>query len=246
MVFTGNRWEGNGKEMILKELEYLYYKIPQYKITDNLYIKHLTYKEIVEYGEEKYIKLLYSLCLTPDDFRSELYDAGINWYEVDEVSWFYSRLNTYTQEDLDIVFYLSIAHCNLYENVNTKEKVLYDSLGNVMLTENNIKLIREHLNSMIGYLYKDHKEIPANDRVKEILIKEDRSFKNIYKNLSIKDVIINLLAEKFHESNSDKIIEITEKSDYMLGLGFLKGEKYIIMQIANKIYEELIGLQEET
>lgn len=246
MVFTGNRWEGNGKEMILKELEYLYYKIPQYKITDNLYIKHLTYKEIVEYGEEKYIKLLYSLCLTPDDFRSELYDAGINWYEMDEVSWFYSRLNTCTQEDLDIVFYLSIAHCNLYENVNTKEKVLYDSLGNVMLTENDIKLIREHLNSMIGYLYKDHKEIPANDRVKEILIKEDRSFKNIYKNLSIKDVIINLLTEKFHESNSDKIIEITEKSDYMLGLGFLKGEKYIIMQIANEIYKELVDLKEQS
>ena len=236
--------------MILKELEYLYYKIPQYKITDNLYIKHLTYKEIVEYGEEKYIKLLYSLCLTPDDFRSELYDVGINWYEMDEVSWFYSHLNTCTQEDLDIVFYLSIAHCNLYENVNTKEKVLYDSLGNVMLTENDIKLIREHLNSMIGYLYKEHREIPANNIAKEMLIEEDRHFKYKYKNkeeksLSIKDVIINLLTEKFHESNSDKIVEITENSDYMLDLGFREGEKYIIMQIASEIYEELIGFQEE-
>ena len=234
--------------MILKEIEYLYHKIPAYKITDDLYIKHPTYNEIVEYGEDKYIKMLYSLCLMPDDCKSELYDEGVNWYEVDEVSWFHSRINTCCK-DLSIIFCPSLVHYRLYEDTDTNKIVLYDSLGKTLLTENHIKLIREHLNSMIGYLYKEHKEIPANNRIKKTLIEEDRYFKYKYKNkeeksLSIKDVIINLLTEKFHESNSDKIVEIAENSNYMLNLGFREGEKYIIMQIAGEIYKELLSKRE--
>jgi hypothetical protein len=229
--------------MILQELEYLYNKIPNYNITDKLSIKHPTYKEIIEYGEDKYIQLLYILCLKPDDYKSELFDQGYNWYEMDELSWFYFLINrTVPDYDLSIIFSLDIRNYMLYENIKTKELVLYNCEFETDLNANNIKLIKEHINSMIGNMYKEHKEKPANDITKNILIDEDRHKKKINSTkekyiFSIKDVIASVLMNKFHNDNLEEIEEITGcKNNCLADHAFRLGELNVTKKIADYMY----------
>lgn len=242
--------------MLLKELEYLYHKIPDYQITPFLSIKHPTYKEIVEYGESKYIELLYILCLTPDDYKSELYDAGYNWEKVDMISWFY--LQTIPQlrgnQICDILFSSDITAYQVYENAETKERVLYNPNTNQVLTENHIKLIKEHLNSMIGNLYKVHRERPSNETTRKILIEEDRQKKQLNankrpnRNISIKDVILNVLSDKFYITDIYGIDGIREKCELSeddnsvtmaADYAFMLGEMDILKKMATEIYKEL-------
>ena len=242
---------------MLKELEYLYHKIPDYRITPFLSIKHPTYKEIAEYGESKYVELLYILCLTPDDYKSELDDAGYDWEKVDTVSWFYLQIIPQLRGNqiCDILFSSDITSYQVYENAETKERVLYNPNTNQVLTENHIKLIKEHLNSMIGNLYKVHRERAANETTKKILIEEDRQKKkyNLKKtsgNISIKDVILNVLSDKFYITDIYGIDGIREKcglseDDNSVSMtadhAFMLGEMYILKKMAADMYKDLKG-----
>jgi hypothetical protein len=236
--------------MIIKELEYLFHKIPDYQITPFLSIKHPTYKEILEYGEKKYIDLLCRLCLMPDDYKSELFDMGYNWYEIDEIIWFYTVF-IQPNEDLSIIFSSDIRYYSLYENKITGETVLYNSMLGEFLTKNNIKIIREHLNSMIGWIYKPHKEIPSNDRTRDIIIEDDRQRKLTLKEMSgkavtIKDMITNLLWNKFYDENIKTIrekcaLDINKNDNMYIAVdnAFMLGEGSVIEKIAEEIYKEL-------
>ena len=53
-----------------------------YKINDKLTIKHPTIKEIVEYGEENYFRLINLFCLKPYDLIVQLYDAGVDYADM--------------------------------------------------------------------------------------------------------------------------------------------------------------------
>lgn len=236
--------------MLLKELEYLYHKIPDYQITPFLSIKHPTYKEIVEYGEEKYISKLYNLCVMPDDFKSELFDIGYNWHEVDDLVWFYTMF-IQPSEDLSIIFTSDIRHYDVYENKETGEIVLYNSMLDEFLTRNNVKLIREHLNSMIGWSYKSHREIPTNNRTRDILIEDDQERKRINSKkerstISVKDIILKVLYDKYFENN----IETIKKRCYVTDNTYIEianvvdssyqcGEFDIINKLAEDLYKEL-------
>lgn len=243
--------------MIIKELEYLFHKIPDYQITPFLGIKHPTYKEILEYGEDKYITLLYILCSTPDDLKSELFDVGYNWYEVDLVTWFYIFIIPQIKASFassNIIFNSDITMYELYENTETKEKVLYNPMLKEVLTKENLIVIKEHLNSMIGNLYKDHREIPASEITKKILIEEDRQRKRLNRNkescwdISIKNIILARLFDKFHNSDIYGVNGVREKcglskDDNSISLtadnAFMLGEGSVIEKIAEEIYKEL-------
>ena len=238
---------------MLNELEYLYHKIQDYQITPFLSIKHPTYKQIVEYGEEKYITLLYTLCLTPDDFKSELFDLGHDWQEVDFTTWFYIYAIPLLKNQRDnIIFTSDITMYQLYENKETKEIVLYNEMLDEILTEKHIRLIKEHINSMIGNMYKVHRERATNETTKKILIEEDRFNKKINARkekhkLSVEDIIIKVLYDKYFENDIDTIRErcgisinkigtpIANIADY----AYRYGERDIIEKIAEKIYKEL-------
>ena len=231
--------------MLLKELAYLYHKIPDYKITNHLSIKHPTYKEIVEYGEEKYITLLYNFCLTPHDFKSELADMEIDWDKVNDLEWFAHRFTN----DANIIFTEDIHSYNLYIDKHTGELIIYNSYLDDYLKSNHIKLIRERINFMIGNLYKEHEEFPSNEITRKLLIEEDRIEKNRRKSEnnhpSIKDVICNVLINRYFTDNEEDIKNKMnydfEYKDLCLAseFGFKSGVIDVILQLANDIYVDL-------
>lgn len=239
---------------MLNELNYLYNKIPDYQITPFFRIKHPTYDEIVEYGEEKFISTLYSLCSSPDDFKSELYDNNhIYWNEVDDVTWFYT-MATQNLSSLHIIFSSSINNYSLYENKQLKEVVLYDEENDTYLSQSNIQLIKEHLNSMIGYLYKPHKEIPTNRTVRQLLIEKDREQKRRInttpstesKHVTIKEIISNVLITDYYEDNETEIrkrLKVSFNEDDSLSImstsSYRLGELAVITKIADKEYKTL-------
>lgn len=235
--------------MQLKELEYLCNKIPDYKITEHLSIKHPTYKEIVEYGETKYIELLYNLCTTPHDYKSELYDIGTDWDKVDDLEWFKILFS----ESANIIFTEDIRHYQLYIDNKTNKYVIYNPYLDEYLTENHIELIREHINSMIGNSYKEHREIPANEITRKLLIENDRFEKERSRrkctkcanSVSIKDIITNILINKYLDKDEEiinkKIGYDFHYKDLQLASesGFRSGQLDVIKQLADEIYLEL-------
>jgi len=239
---------------MLKELEYLYHKIPDYRITTFLSINHPTYKEIVKYGEEKYITLLYSLCMMPDDYKSELDDAGYDWEKVDLISWFYTYAIPQLKEGqiCNILFSSDITSYQIYENAETKERVLYNPMSNTVLTKNHIELIKEHINSMIGNIYKVHRECTTNEITKKILIDDDRQQKyaaSLIESectpITIKEIIMNILYNNYYEEQDGEIkgkIKVrfysNETSDISV-CSFRLGELSILEKIADDIYEYL-------
>ena len=236
---------------MLNELDYLYSKIPDYKITPTLSIKHPTYTEIAEFGEESYIAKLYNLCSTPDDFKSELFDAGFYWNEIDDITWFNTVFIQQYNEVLSMIFSTDIRNYKLYENKETRETVLYNDSTDDFINRNEVLLIKEHLNSMIGYLYKPHKEIPANKTIQRLLIEEDQFQKewnkrhSDYNPATIKEVILNVLVNDYYEDRDGVIkkeikVDFREKSLSMIGISsFRLGEFSVLKKIADEKYEEL-------
>ena len=239
---------------MLKELEYLYHKIPDYKITPFLSIKHPTYNEIVEYGEDRYVKLLLNLCAIPDDYKSELYDLGIDWENIELLYWFYLHTMPQLQESKNnnIIFTLDVNNYKLYKDIETENLVLYNPINGDNLTSYHIKLIQKHFNFMIGNMYKKHTEHSANKTVKNILIKEDRVIKRINKRknekiFSIKDIIEQILYDKYFENDIDVIKErcgflensIDTSISNMVDIAYRYGEQDVIKKIAEEIYENL-------
>lgn len=234
--------------MILKELEYLYYKIPDYKITEHLSIKHPTYKEIKKFGESKYIEQLYMLCTMPDDHKSMLYDLGVHWYKVDELTWFNSLFRSNVKEICDLIFNINITDYYLHVNVTTEELTIYNPYYEEELTIGHIKLIREHLNSMIGYIYKEHKETPMSTIEEKMLIDNERqkinnSINSVSDPVSIRDVISNLLMDKYFKENMDEknFKDIKDNNTKILvESSFRLGEIDVIKRFAANMYRELI------
>ena len=237
--------------MILKELEYLYKKIPDFKITDNLYIKHPTYKEIKEFGEDKYIELILRILAEPDDHKSFLYDNyNTYWYDIDEVNWFTTQIKILSSSDIDFIFDCEHGLWNYQLCVNTKtgRELLYDRFLDEELTTNHIKLIKNHLNSMIGNSYKKHKEFPANDKTRDLLIETDRIndiHRKEYKEpISFKHVIENIMYNKFFDEDSKDVIEsiknLKNEDDIKYTSSVYNiGQLSVIKKIAEEIYKEL-------
>lgn len=63
------------------------------KINDNIIIKHLSVQEVLEFGEENYLKAISIFITTPYDYMVELYDAGKLYTEMTNWELFVDLLN---------------------------------------------------------------------------------------------------------------------------------------------------------
>ena len=144
-----------------------------YIINDYIKITQPLVGSVVEYGEAKYFSMVHTLTAIPSDMKSQLWDMGLDWTEVDDFELFMMLSQTLTPDKTSILFGdLDFSTLRPFKNNQNGDVVLADKETGIIID----KMIYLRI---MSYLRKLHNITPkvekaANKMTKKVLIEEDR------------------------------------------------------------------------
>ena len=144
-----------------------------YKITNLVSVNNPTLGQITDFGEERYFQLLTHLCATSFDYRLMLFEAGIDWVEVDDWTMFWNMQLSFEYEETQIIIpNIDISKLQLYKDENNGEIVMMNDEGEIVI---NAAVYYE----MVEFIRNCHNfernfKIPGNKMAREIYMREAR------------------------------------------------------------------------
>lgn len=147
-----------------------------YKITDELTIHQPTIGEIMEFGEERYYNTVYGMCGIPSDYKSSLWDMGVDYTKLPDFNFFILMTAGITAEDTRLFFgdQIDFSRMELYEDENDSGQIwIQDPITGIVIDE----LLYAKI---IGYIRQMHGIVPKVERAAgpetmAFLIEEDRT-----------------------------------------------------------------------
>ena len=145
-----------------------------YVINDYIKIIQPSIGDIIEYGEASYFSTVHTLTAIPSDLKSQLWDMGLDWTEVDDFELFMMLVQTLTLDRTSLLFGdLDFSKLKPYPNTVNGDIVLADKETGIIID----KMIYLRI---MSYLRKLHNITPkvekaANAMTKKVLIEEDRA-----------------------------------------------------------------------
>ena len=164
-----------------------------YIINDNIVITQPTIDGVVTYGEAQYFSMVHTLTAIPSDLKSQLWDMGFDWCEVDDFELFMMLSPTLTLDKTFILFGdLDFSKLRPYPNTVNGDIVLADKETGVIID----KMIYLRI---MSYLRKLHNITPkvekaANKMTKKVLIEEDRAKIRLNKEKPFKSYLLPLIS----------------------------------------------------
>lgn len=99
-------------------------------------VYHPTVNDIVDFGEEAYLRFVTQFCAVPSDYRVYLYDIGIDSDELSDFSLFTFICNFMEPEESKILFGdLDFTRFTLDFNPENGEQILKDKISDVVIDE---------------------------------------------------------------------------------------------------------------
>lgn len=147
-----------------------------YRLNENISIRHPTLGEICEFGEMAYYSMASCLCGYPSLYKSSLHDIGIDYTQVTDYEFFCMVSQGMEAETTSILLGgLDLSKLKLGKNDETDEIVLCDSVDGMPRT----LIDRAIYMDLVGYLRDMHgfekkEEIPADEYTKNYLIERER------------------------------------------------------------------------
>lgn len=143
-----------------------------YKVNDHITIHQPTVGEIASFGEKRYLGLVHTLTCIPSDIISLLWDAGIDWEEVEEFELFYLFISHWINPDDSKILLGDLRLCDfdLYKNENGDVSM---KNGDIIIDMNIYRIIVDTIRKMHGLKKKVRKA--GNKYTKEIMIEVDRN-----------------------------------------------------------------------
>lgn len=144
-----------------------------YVINDKIIITQPTVGDVVSYGEASYFSTVHTMCSIPSDLKSQLWDMGLDWCEVEDFELFIMLAQTLTPDRTRILFGdLDFSKLRPFQNSQNGDIVLADKDTGVIID----KMIYLRIMSYLRKLHnlKPKVEKAANKMTKQILIEEDR------------------------------------------------------------------------
>lgn len=144
-----------------------------YVINDKIKIHQPNIGEIVDYNEAQYFSMVHTLTAIPSDLKSQLWDMGLDWCEVEDFELFMMLSQTMTPDRTGILFGdLDFSKLKPFQNNQNGDIVLADKETGLIID----KMIYIRI---VSYLRKLHNITPkiekaANKLTKKVLIDEDR------------------------------------------------------------------------
>lgn len=144
-----------------------------YIINDYIKITQPLIGQVVDYGEARYFSTVHTLTAIPSDMKSQLWDMGLDWTEMEDFELFMMLAQTLTPERTGILFGdLDFSKLKPFKNNQNGDIVLADKETGLIVD----KMIYLRI---MSYLRKLHNITPkvekaANKMTKRVLIDEDR------------------------------------------------------------------------
>ena len=144
-----------------------------YVINDYVSITQPLIGGVVDYGEAQYFSMVHTLTAIPSDMKSQLWDMGLDWTEMDDFELFMMLVQTLTPDKTHILFRnLDFSKLRPFKNNQNGDIVLADKETGIIID----KMIYLRIMSYLRKLHnlKPKVEKAANKMTKKVLIDEDR------------------------------------------------------------------------
>jgi hypothetical protein len=171
--------------------ELLLYFGDDYVINKNIRIHQPLVGEIVN-CERDYFSMVHTLTAIPSDLKSQLWDMGIDWCQIEDFELFRMLAPTLTQDKTEILFgELDFSKMRQYPNKD----------GDIVLADKESGIIIDQLiyTRIMNYLRKLHNITPKVEKtksktVKKWLVDEDRNKIELAKNKPFKSYLLPLIS----------------------------------------------------
>ncbi len=144
-----------------------------FKINDFITVYQPTIGQIVEFGEQKYFSIVYSLTCIPSDMKSQLEDNGINYMKISDFELFTLMAKSLTADDTRLLLGdLNLSDFILAKDPKTEKIVLANPKTEAIIDE--LTYLK-----MATYIRKMHNITPKienakNETTRKILVELDR------------------------------------------------------------------------
>ena len=182
-------------------------------INDNIKVFQPTIRTIAEFGEKNFFSVIHTVTAIPSDMKSQLFDMGLDWVEVDDFELFMMLAQTLTPDRTGILFGdLDLSRLRPFRNNQNGDIVLADKETGVIID----KMIYMRI---VGYLRKAFNitpkiEKPANKRTRQVLIDEDRRKIEANKDKPFKSFLLPLISAVKVRQGYTK--------EYVLNMGYVE------------------------
>jgi hypothetical protein len=140
-----------------------------FEIDDKIKIHHPTLKEIFDFGEQKYMQIVSLLTSTPADFKSQLFDMGIDYETINEFEFFMTISDDLQVCDTNLIFGdIDISKFKAALNKEINEKVLIDMDSGAVIDRLVYLKTTEFLRKIMNF--KKNTERAANPLTKQVMI----------------------------------------------------------------------------
>lgn len=185
-----------------------------YIINDHIKVLQPTIKQIAEFGEKEFFSVVHTVTAIPSDMKSQLWDLGIDWMEVDDFELFVMLSQTLTPDRTKLLFGdLDFTKLKPYNHPHVEgEIVLADKETGVLIDKMIYLRIVSYLRKAFNITPKVEKA--ANKMTKKILIEEDRKRIEFNKDKPFKSFLLPLIS-------SVKVKQGYTK-EYVLNMGYVE------------------------
>lgn len=162
-------------------------------INDMIKIRQPLIGDVISYGEAEYFSMIHTFTAIPSDMKSQLWDMGLDWTEVEDFELFMMLAQTLTPDRTSILFGdLDFSKLRPFRNNQNGDIVLADKETSIIVD----KMIYLRI---MNYLRKLHNITPkvekaANKLTKRVLIDEDRQKKLLAKDKPFKSYLLPLIS----------------------------------------------------
>lgn len=164
-----------------------------YIINESIKIMQPVIGSIIQYGEAQYFSMVHTLTAIPSDMKSQLWDMGLDWTEVDDFELFMMLSQTLTVDRTSILFGdLDFSKLKPFRNNQNGDIVLADKDTGIIVD----KMIYLRITNYLCKLHniKPKVEKAANQMTKRVLIEEDRNKILYSKNKPFKSYLLPLIS----------------------------------------------------
>lgn len=182
-------------------------------INDNIKVFQPTIRTIAEFGERDFFSVVHTVTAIPSDMKSQLWDMGLDWMEVDDFELFMMLSQTLTPERTSILFGdLDFSKLRPFKNNQNGDVVLADKETGIVVDKMIYLRIVSYLRKAFNITPKIEKA--ANKMTKRILIEEDRKKIEYNKDKPFKSFLLPLIS-------SVKVKQAYTK-EYVLNMGYVE------------------------
>lgn len=150
----------------------LYFGEP-YVVNDYITITLPKIGEVVKYGERQYYSMIQTITAIPSDMKSQLFDMGLDWTQVEDFQLFMMLAPTLPKDKTYILFgNLDFQAMRPFQNKQNGAVVLFNPQTNAVIDELAYGKMHAYLCSAHNLTKKVEKA--ANEFTKKFMIEEDR------------------------------------------------------------------------